>query len=395
MRDKIHTSRRWDWWPEATPVPGGPRAPAPSSRTLNPPGYCATLFSSTTSNQQGSRPWTSTDSPNSMPDSTSPASSTGGSSSTRPARGSRNHPEREEHEKTLGEILQRRDELQVSARRVHHETSRRPRGTGGKGGPDGHLGVLAQDLEKCWKNLAYEQQDSLMMNTLLGNKIRIVCTIGPASDSPETLERMIQAGMNVARLNFSHGDFDIHARVIERIRAASEKTGRRVAIWPTCRGPKMRIGDFGKEPVVLEKGPVSSSRPRTWWGTANSLHHMKELAAGRETGGHALSQRRAHPASRGRVEGDEIHCIVITGGELRSRKGLNVPGIDLGTSALPSATGGAWPFPGPWRGCGEPVLREQRRGCRGSAPCGAGDGTRSFRHRQDRALENHRRKSSN
>ncbi len=174
-----------------------------------------------------------------------------------------------------------------------------------------------------------------MMNTLPGNKIRIVCTIGPASDSPETLERMIQAGMNVARLNFSHGDFDIHARVIERIRAASEKTGRRVAILADLPGPKMRIGDFGKEPVVLEKGArfILTTQDVVGDGQQVSIT-MKELPQAVKPGdmlylNDGLIQLRVEG-----VEGDEIHCIVITGGELRSRKGLNVPGIDLGTSAF-------------------------------------------------------------
>ena len=173
------------------------------------------------------------------------------------------------------------------------------------------------------------------MNTLPGNKTRLVCTIGPASDSPETLERMIQAGMNVARLNFSHGDFDIHARVIERIRWASEKTGRRVAILADLPGPKMRIGDFGKEPVVLQKGArfILTTQDVVGDGQRVSIT-MKELPQAVRQGdmlylNDGLIQLRVE-----RVEGDEIHCIVITGGELRSRKGLNVPGIDLGTSAF-------------------------------------------------------------
>jgi pyruvate kinase len=92
------------------------------------------------------------------------------------------------------------------------------------------------------------------MRGLSPNKTKIVATIGPASQSPEVLEAMLRAGMSVARLNFSHGDFSGHRRVIENLRAASAATGRRVAIMADLSGPKMRIGNFGVEKVELKSG---------------------------------------------------------------------------------------------------------------------------------------------
>ena len=89
---------------------------------------------------------------------------------------------------------------------------------------------------------------------LTGNKTKIVCTIGPASDSTESLERLMRAGMNVARLNFSHGDFAGHETLIRRIRAVSRSANRRVAIMADLPGPKMRIGQFAEEPVYLRAG---------------------------------------------------------------------------------------------------------------------------------------------
>jgi pyruvate kinase len=86
------------------------------------------------------------------------------------------------------------------------------------------------------------------------NKTKIVCTIGPASDSPEILEKMILAGMNVVRLNFSHGDFSSHKGIIDRVRAAERKTGRHVAIMADLPGPKMRIGQLAEEPIELCDG---------------------------------------------------------------------------------------------------------------------------------------------
>jgi pyruvate kinase len=90
--------------------------------------------------------------------------------------------------------------------------------------------------------------------TLPPNKTKIVCTIGPASDSPEVMERMIRAGMNVARLNFSHGSFEAHRNVISNLRQAAQKTGKRLAIMADLPGPKIRIGDLSEEPVDLIPG---------------------------------------------------------------------------------------------------------------------------------------------
>src|SRR5512147_185555 len=93
-----------------------------------------------------------------------------------------------------------------------------------------------------------------MKMALPAHKTKIVCTIGPASESKEIMEQMIRAGMSVARLNFSHGDFASHQKRIENLRAASRSTGRRLAIMADLSGPKMRIGQFGKEPIELKIG---------------------------------------------------------------------------------------------------------------------------------------------
>lgn len=89
---------------------------------------------------------------------------------------------------------------------------------------------------------------------LPNHKTRIVATIGPASESPKMLERLIRAGLNVARLNFSHGDFTGHAERIARIRAAERATGQCVAIMADLPGPKMRVGKIEPEPIQLHPG---------------------------------------------------------------------------------------------------------------------------------------------
>lgn len=96
---------------------------------------------------------------------------------------------------------------------------------------------------------------------LPAKKTKIVCTIGPACRSKETLEQMIINGMNVARLNFAHGDFESHKELIADIRAAAKTVGERVAILADLPGPKMRIGHLAEEPIKLERGQAFTLVP--------------------------------------------------------------------------------------------------------------------------------------
>ena len=106
---------------------------------------------------------------------------------------------------------------------------------------------------------------------LPAHKTKIVCTIGPASESQDVMERMLLAGMNVARLNFSHGDFEAHGKVIETLRAASRSTGRQVAIMADLSGPKMRIGKLKEEPVELKVGDPFTFTTKEVLGDASKV----------------------------------------------------------------------------------------------------------------------------
>ena len=173
------------------------------------------------------------------------------------------------------------------------------------------------------------------INNIPTHKTKLVCTIGPASDSPEMLEKMIDAGMNVARLNFSHGDFASHGEVIQRIRAASRKTGKRVAILADLPGPKMRIGDLADEFIILEKEARFTLTAEEIIGTVERVSMtMKTLPAVVKHGDTLFLNDGLIELRVEQVEGDDIHCTVIVGGKLRPRKGLNIPGIDLGVSAF-------------------------------------------------------------
>jgi pyruvate kinase len=170
---------------------------------------------------------------------------------------------------------------------------------------------------------------------LPSHKTKIVCTIGPASESPEVLKEMIQAGMNVARLNFSHGDFAAHKRVIENLRAASASLGRRIAIMADLSGPKMRIGKLAAEPIGLRLGDSFTLTTDDIVGdkTRVSVSFVR-LPQSVKPGDTLFLNDGYIQLEVAGIKGKEVLCTVRVGGELRSRKGLNLPGIDLGISAF-------------------------------------------------------------
>jgi pyruvate kinase len=174
------------------------------------------------------------------------------------------------------------------------------------------------------------------MNTALPtHKTKIVATIGPASESPEMLQRLIRAGLSVARLNFSHGEFSQHAELIRRIREAQRVTQRRVTIMADLPGPKMRIGKIEPEPIHLVPGE------RFTLTNENIVGDAQRVSMSFEPLPRVVKPRNRLFLNDGlvqlivdRIVGNDVECIVAVGGELRSRKGLNLPGIDLGISAF-------------------------------------------------------------
>ncbi|WP_019624505.1 pyruvate kinase [Thioalkalivibrio thiocyanoxidans] len=167
------------------------------------------------------------------------------------------------------------------------------------------------------------------------HKTKIVATIGPASDSPETLRQMVRAGLNVARLNFSHGDADYHAEVIGHIREAARETGSRIAILGDLPGPKMRIGELGEERIELEPGQAITLTTEDCTGDASRVSVSFSGLPEAVQPGDALFLNDGYiELEVVSIEGRDVACRVHTGGELRSRKGLNLPGIDLGIRAF-------------------------------------------------------------
>ncbi len=162
------------------------------------------------------------------------------------------------------------------------------------------------------------------------HKTKIVCTIGPASSSESVIEELIKKGMSVARLNFSHGNIEEHRRNIRRIRSAASKVGRIVAILTDLPGPKIRVGTLRTEPVTLNRGDDVTLTTKDVLGTSSLIPlDRKELPE-------YVSLRKLIYLNDGfiqlevrEVDGDEIKCRVIIGGELLSHKGINLPGTKL------------------------------------------------------------------
>jgi len=166
-------------------------------------------------------------------------------------------------------------------------------------------------------------------------KTKIVCTIGPASESIDIMKQMIEAGMNVARLNFSHGDFAGHKKVIENLRTASEAVGKRIAIMADLSGPKMRIGKFAEEPIDLAPGDSFTLTTENIVGDKGRVSvSFAGLPKAVKPGDTLFLNDGYIQLEVVQVSSSDVACKVRVGGELRSRKGLNLPNINLGISAF-------------------------------------------------------------
>jgi pyruvate kinase len=171
--------------------------------------------------------------------------------------------------------------------------------------------------------------------SLPSHKTKIVATIGPASQAPDILAQIIRAGMNIARLNFSHGDFASHQQVIENIRAASAQMGRRVAIMADLPGPKMRIGNLGVEKIELKRDDPFTLTTEEVIGDQQRVSVSFSRLPQAVKPGDLLSLNDGFVQLEVMaVRGNDVACVVRVGGELRSRKGLNLPNIDLGIQAF-------------------------------------------------------------
>lgn len=168
-------------------------------------------------------------------------------------------------------------------------------------------------------------------------KTKVICTIGPASESPAILEKLVEGGANVFRLNFSHGDHEEHAKRIRDIRALREKMGLPIGIMLDTKGPEIRIKTFKQPPVTLAEGELFTLTTREVEGDQSIVSiTYAGLPQDVEPGTMILIDDGLVAMEVAEVKnGTDVVCQVKNGGQLSNRKGVNVPGVDV---KLPSIT---------------------------------------------------------
>ena len=173
-------------------------------------------------------------------------------------------------------------------------------------------------------------------------RTKIVATLGPATDDPDVLERLIRVGCDVVRVNFSHGDPDTHARRIRMVRATARELDTDVAVLADLAGPKIRIDRFREGRVELEAGQsftlYARANPPPGDQSGVGVAYLR-LAEDVRPGSELLLDDGLMAMTVERVEGDAIHCKIRTAGVLSDRKGLNLRGGGLSIPGLSEADG--------------------------------------------------------
>ncbi len=166
-------------------------------------------------------------------------------------------------------------------------------------------------------------------------RTKIVCTIGPACEDEAVLRQMIRSGMNVARFNFSHGTHETHSRQIAMLRDLSAREGANLAILQDLQGPRLRTGAVSESPAMLENGATFRITSRQVPGssrevTVDGIDLSREVAAGNTI----LIEDGLIELAVVSTDDTDVICQVVTGGELKTHKGINVPGVTLSVPAI-------------------------------------------------------------
>ena len=161
-------------------------------------------------------------------------------------------------------------------------------------------------------------------------KTKIVCTIGPASRDADTMREMLEAGMNVARLNFSHGTHEEHRKTIETFRRVRDEQDRPAAILLDTKGPEIRLGDFENGSEILEEGDEFTLTSDECPGTKERVSTTYKALPSQVSLGTSIliDDGRVRLRVAGTTE-DEVRCIVVNGGKVSNRKGVNIPNQSL------------------------------------------------------------------
>ena len=164
-------------------------------------------------------------------------------------------------------------------------------------------------------------------------RTKVVCTLGPSSSDPETVLAMVQGGMNLARINMSHGSRDDHRRSIETVRDACSKVGRPVAVLVDLAGPKIRVGELD-EPIELARGSTVTLAPEATARPGEIPTTYAPLADEIRTNDSVLIDDGLLELRCSGTEGDRTFLEVLRGGLLKSRKGINLPSVNVKAPSL-------------------------------------------------------------
>ncbi|MBW1713157.1 MAG: pyruvate kinase, partial [Deltaproteobacteria bacterium] len=164
-------------------------------------------------------------------------------------------------------------------------------------------------------------------------KTKIVCTIGPATASAEMMKRLIKAGMDVARLNFSHGDESFHRQTIRTLRQLAQEIGRPIGILQDLAGPKIRLGDLSPPEQHLKRGQRAVLTSKEGEGGTLPVRYPY-LIQDVEIGDRILLADGLVELRAAAKEDDRIVCEVVAGGDIQSRKGVNFPNANLRVPAV-------------------------------------------------------------
>jgi len=166
-------------------------------------------------------------------------------------------------------------------------------------------------------------------------RTKIVCTLGPACDAPGVLREMMHAGMDVARINFSHGDYASHARRIADVRRIAQEEGRTLAILCDLQGPKLRVGNVAGSGVVLMPGKAVTLTTRDVPGDAHQVNlPHPDLVADVQPGQRLLLDDGAIELRVESKSDTDLRCQVVVAGTLTSHKGISAPGAHLSLSSV-------------------------------------------------------------
>jgi pyruvate kinase len=166
-------------------------------------------------------------------------------------------------------------------------------------------------------------------------RTKIVATLGPASSSPEMVERLLQAGVDLFRLNFSHGSLEDKSSLISTIRAASVKLGREVGILADLQGPKIRTGKMAGEGMQLRKGQEVVITTDAVLGADGIIPTIyRELPRDVTPGSRILLDDGLLELKVQAIDGEQVRCLVVNGGLLKNNKGINLPGVKVSAPSL-------------------------------------------------------------